>query len=155
MGRKADNTYRYTLNRYLGPDRRTMLWIMLNPSTADEEKDDPTIRRVKSFTKREGYGRLAVVNLFAKRATDPKDLWPGVDPVGPGNGLTLVNAIESADLIVAAWGATKIPTVITRPNVEAMAQHYHKPMVCLGRNANGSPKHPLYLKDNTKMVPYP
>lgn len=146
--------YRYTLLRYIGPDTRTMLWVMLNPSTADEEKDDPTIRRVKSFTFREGYGRLVVVNLFAKRATKPVDLWKSENPLGPNNGQVLLSAIKRADIVVAAWGAAKIPKGIERPNVEAMAKHHGKSLWCLGTNQDGSPKHPLYIHDRAPLVPY-
>src|SRR5690554_6900188 len=85
-------TYRYTLTRsdygdapWLSMHEPRLLWIMLNPSTADETADDPTIRRVKAFTRRLGYSGLTVVNLYAMRSTDPRGLWAAADPIGPDN----------------------------------------------------------------------
>jgi hypothetical protein len=158
VGSEKDTDYRYTLHRYLGPDTRLMAWVMLNPSTADEENDDPTIRRVKAFTAREGYGRLVVVNLFAKRCTDPKLLFADGDPTGPLNGETLVRVLGKADAVVAAWGSfwSSLPAHrrVPRPNVELMAQHTGKQMLCLGTTASGDPKHPLYIGRSVPLVPY-
>lgn len=96
-------TYRYRLTRKWS-DLPKCWWIMLNPSTADGETDDPTIRRVMSFSKHWGYGGCVVMNLFALRATNPKAIWRHGDPVGPENDNYLCRA-NNAPLVIAAWGA--------------------------------------------------
>ena len=103
-----DGRYRYVLWRdgLVGDDDRACLFIMLNPSTADATKDDPTIRKCIGFCKRWGYGQLFVVNLFAFRTTDPKWLLSGaVDPVGPCNNMAITGMALCCGDIVCAWGA--------------------------------------------------
>src|SRR5690348_16099160 len=97
--------YRYSLSRW-GWDERSgrCVFIMLNPSTADASVDDPTIRRCINFAQGWGYGMLEVVNLFAWRATFPKELALAPDPVGPHNGEYLTRAITIGDITVCAWG---------------------------------------------------
>jgi hypothetical protein len=98
--------YRYELRRTWGADDEPLVcWVMLNPSTADADQDDPTIRRCISFSNRWGFGRLVVVNLFARRATDPKELLHGGDPVGSANDASTLAAALEADRVIAAWGA--------------------------------------------------
>src|SRR5580765_5070589 len=105
-----DGKYRYLLSReYEDGMFGTVLFVMLNPSTADATKDDATIRRCVGFTKRWGYSTLEVVNLFAFRATHPRDLWKADDPVGPDNDVTISDAVRRAQLIVAAWGVCRYP----------------------------------------------
>jgi hypothetical protein len=116
---------------------------MLNPSTADEVQDDPTIRRCISFAKREGYTYMTVVNLFALRATNPKELLSHPDPVGPLNDQRIKEMIDEHKngAVVAAWGA--------HPFAKKRAEEVKKkfgPFLCLGTSKNGSPRHPLYLK---------
>lgn len=122
-----------------------MLFVMLNPSTADEAEDDPTVRRCLGFAKREGFGELVVVNLYAFRATNPKELKQVFDPIGSENDEWIKNATEFADVTVAAWGANaeparscKVKRLLTNP------QH-------LGLTKAGFPKHPLYLKADTQL----
>src|SRR4029079_19593153 len=96
--------YRYRLTRVWDESRPAVCWVMLNPSTADAVKDDPTIRRGSSFSWSWGAGGLVVVNLFAFRATNPADLLDAPDPVGPENDAHVRDAAKGAGLVMAAWG---------------------------------------------------
>jgi len=105
----SDNRqYRYRLTREFGHLGDSCCFIMLNPSTADETQDDPTIRRCKGFAARFGRGTLEVVNLFAWRATNPRDLIDsceaGIDIIGPENDRHIVEAVNAATLVICAWG---------------------------------------------------
>lgn len=144
--------YRYTLTRPISQAVRwvrPMLFIMLNPSTADATLDDPTIRRCRWFASREGCTKLTVVNLFAYRATDPGKLITAADPIGPDNLYHLGQQIEAHKLgiVVAAWGS------------HPAKSRFHLndyfldrgPIWCLGKTKNGDPKHPLYLKKDTPL----
>lgn len=96
--------YRYELTRTWGDGDR-LLWIMLNPSTADADLDDPTIRRVIGFSRGFGYSGAIVANLFALRSTDPKALRTHPDPVGPANNAMLAQLARRSPFAVCAWGA--------------------------------------------------
>jgi len=141
--------YRYDLHRTWAPGP-TMLWVGLNPSTADAYEDDPTIRRVMNFAKREGCGTLAVGNLYAYRATDPKDLWVVEDPVGPDNAWYLVDMAKKAHLIVLGWGVNAKDDRVD----EAMLCFSGLDVYCLGTTKYGHPKHPLYLRKDTELKPF-
>jgi hypothetical protein len=140
-------TYRYVLERHIVPARHMehpLLFVMLNPSTADAETDDPTIRKCMGFARRWGCTDLTVVNLFALRATTPTDLRSHPDPVGPLNDEHIRLMVrfhrERRAPIVAGWGAD--------PFARARARHILRsfgPFDCLGMNNDGSPRHPLYL----------
>src|SRR5262249_6763346 len=95
--------YRYALQRRWA-DGPAVCWVMLNPSSADEHRDDPTIRRCVGFSQSWGYAGLVAVNLFASRTPDPAALWSVADPVGPGNDAAIRGAAAGASLVVAAWG---------------------------------------------------
>lgn len=142
--------YRYTLTRVtdvLPLERHTMLFIMLNPSTADALQDDPTIRRCISFARRENCTDLTVVNLFALRATDPKELLTHADPVGPLNDERIAEMVAKHEIIVAAWGA--------HPFAKKRAQNLLNkfgPFKCLGTTKDGSPRHPLYVRNDTVLT---
>lgn len=144
--------YRYLLRRSLGSILRwykPMLFIMLNPSIADDVQDDPTIRRVMSFAKREGATHLLVVNLFALRSTDPSELAKHHDPVGPENDKYVMEAIRECQSmpIVVAWGAH--PLAKTRASeIRKMAGELY----CLGKTKDGSPRHPLYVKSTQELI---
>lgn len=135
--------YRYRLGRRWGQGT-TMLFVMLNPSTADGTEDDPTIRRCIGFAKREGHAALDVVNLFAFRATDPRELTHAVDPVGPGNDAAIADAVQGAAVVVAAWGAT-VPRARSARPAEVLRLLSACPVMALGLTATGAPRHPLYL----------
>lgn len=133
-----------------------LVWIMLNPSTADAELDDPTIRRVVGFTKDWGFAAAEVVNLFALRATHPVELLHHPDPLGPENPHYVRKAIrESTEFVMLAWGAFLSNGEMPRMNVERWAADAHKNVRCLGVTMTGHPKHPLYIPKTAKPVPVP
>jgi hypothetical protein len=143
-------TYRYELRRSWA-DGPTVGFIMLNPSTADANEDDPTIRRCISFAKSWGYAGLVVRNLYALRATDPTELKGHPDPVGPDNRMYLTEAAADA-LTVCAWGANADPVdaqaLVSDLIVWGVKPHH------LGLTKAGFPKHPLYLRADTTPTPF-
>ena len=143
--------YRYRLERRWA-DGPKALFIMLNPSTADAEKDDPTIRRCISFAKREGCGGLIVVNLFAFRATEPDALLLADDPIGPDNPGALAAAVADCDgPLIAAWGAWPG----ARAAGEAVVRKLGPRARCLGLTKAGSPRHPLYVAGDAPLIALP
>lgn len=148
-------TFRYRLTRYWGPGK-FMPFVMLNPSTADAEVDDPTIRRCMSFARREGAGGIVVGNLCAFRSPSPSDLDKAPDPFGLGNQDALINIALAAAAdgmpIVCAWGAHGAGRG-DRYAVNLFQAEGAK-MVCLGTTAWGHPRHPLYVKGDQPLVPY-
>lgn len=154
-------TYRYALLRCIdlglfapvGHDERTVNFLLLNPSTADDVADDPTIRRCIGYARRWGYGSLMVTNLFAYRATDPKAMKAAPDPVGPENDAYIRKVAEASDLVVVAWGSHgeyHRRDEEVRRIVRAAGKQEH----CLGITAKGQPGHPLYLLADLKPHPY-
>ncbi len=135
---KCEN-YRYWLERSWG-EGKTVLFIGLNPSTADATRDDPTIRRCVGFARDWGYHRLVMANLFAFRSKDPRKLIEESDPIGPLNQHYLTLAIQQSDLVVAAWGA-KGTFLDQDKAVLEMIEMPH----CLGTTSAGMPRHPLYM----------
>ena len=144
-----DGLYRYSLERDLDADESVCTFVMLNPSTADGTYDDPTVRRCIRFARDWGYGRLRVVNLYAYRATKPRDLWLVNDPVGPDNNRVLAAAFEESDCLIAAWGAKAKRQRVA----EVMALPY-APRKALGLTKAGAPRHPLYMRANCGVVLY-
>ena len=150
--------YRYVLTRCLRvpPSSgvpRTVLFCLLNPSTADETEDDPTIRRVVNFAKREGYDHLSVVNLYGVRSTDPKALASFDDPIGPDNDNTIRTEVSQADLVVAAWGVPPpIPDADKRVRQVLALLTADQDVYRLGKPTKGGhPPHPLYLRKDTPL----
>lgn len=146
-------TYRYRLGRRWGPGS-SVLWIMLNPSTADADVDDPTIRRCIGFAKRWGHDAIEVVNLYALRATDPQALLRHRDPFGPRNWHTLQGAIGGRHALnVAAWGAkaVRVPAS-THVHVPMMAGRVGARVHCLAVTKDGHPRHPLYVEGDADPV---
>lgn len=140
-----DGAYRYRLTRWWSA-AGVVRWIMLNPSTADAEVDDPTIRRCIGFTRAWGYGSVEVVNLYALRATDPRELARHPDPVGPDNDLYLRgrDVLLVPTLVVCAWGAhlmaaRRAPEVLRLLDADGQVPHV------LGLTQANQPRHPLYL----------
>ena len=125
---------------------------MLNPSTADGRRDDPTIRRCVSFANREGCNELVVVNLFALRATDPSELKTHPAPVGAGNDGAILQAVRDADLVIAAWGAHGALGGRARHVLRLLGAHN---LFCLGATADGHPRHPVRLHGDTPLTEYP
>ena len=148
----ADRTYRYVLTRTWDLVAPVMCWIMLNPSTADAMTDDPTIRRCKAFARREGCGGISVVNLFALRATDPRELSRHPDPVGPSCGKFL-NLHATAAVTVAAWGERGTLDGRDRKVRSLLTEGGARPM-CLGVTASGQPRHPLYVRSDAPLIPW-
>lgn len=166
--------YRYTLRRTLtdaakaGAAVRTVVWVMLNPSTADDLVDDPTIRKVMHLSREHGYDELVVVNLFAARSTQPKHLIEMGDKArGDLNMVHIDAAFHEADAIVFAWGAWWTTNVskrrnlypgLPRLNVERLAAKIATPrgipILCCGKTKDRDPKHPCYLPNDTKLVPW-
>ena len=143
-----DRRYRYLLRRRVGDSEKRVLFVMLNPSQADEERNDPTIRRCIGFARGWGFGVLEVVNLFAFMSTNPKVLLEAEDPVGSGNDGAIRTAMQSADLIVLAWGNNGLLHEKRATAVTAMVRKAAQPY-CLGLTMKGAPKHPLRLPRTT------
>lgn len=141
-------TYRYALERRWS-DGPFVLFVGLNPSTADESVDDPTIRRCIRFARDWGYGGLLMGNLFAYRATDPRELAKVADPQGPDNEVWLTTLATRAALTVVAWGAHPMAQGRIRNAVEALGDVH-----VLGLTKDDHPRHPLYMRADSKPVPY-
>lgn len=129
-----------------------MTWVLLNPSTADGSKDDPTVRRCVGFAERWGYGGMVVVNLFALRSTDPKALKTHASPDGLDNDAAVWVAVRQAELVVVAWGAHGGEA--GRRMATRVRDALGKAPMCFGVNKGGDPKHPLYQANDARLVPY-
>ncbi len=139
-------TYRYQLWRLWDKTKPLVMFIMLNPSTADADKDDPTIRRCINYAKAWGYGGLYVGNLFAYRATVPKDLFKAKEPIGEDNHKHLKEMYDKCDKVVGAWGNNQ-----ARP--ERIFNNFDN-LYYLALCKDGTPKHPLYLKKDLEPIPF-
>ncbi|MCF6233805.1 MAG: DUF1643 domain-containing protein [Rhodobacteraceae bacterium] len=136
--------YRYSLTRVWQPEGRKVLFVMLNPSTATEVQNDPTVERCERRARALGFGSFQVTNIFAWRDTDPRKMRAAPDPVGPGNDAAISDGIIWADHVIAAWGAhgthqdrgAKVEVILRNSGRSA----YH-----LGLTKHGHPKHPLYI----------
>ena len=161
----ADRVYRYSLGRVWSRRAPHLVIIGLNPSTADDRRDDPTIRRGGGFARQFGYGGLKVVNLFAYRSTEPDALRHAADPVGPDNSLAIRKAVgdclcslpapggTARIRVLCAWGANG---VYLDQDLAVMdwLDGLDIETVCLGVTNNGSPKHPLYLPAGITPLSY-
>jgi hypothetical protein len=141
--------YRYRLTRGEDP---MLCFVMLNPSTADADNDDATIRRCLSFARREKCAGIKVVNLYAYRATKPAELRGVDDPFGPENWKHLERVAQAGGRIVCAWGAgagdRHVRTCL------GILRSGDADLVCLGTTAAGAPRHPLYVRGDTPLVPF-
>lgn len=140
-------TWRYTLEREWDAALPRVMFVLLNPSTADEKHDDPTNRRGMGFARKWGYGSIVFTNLFAFRTPYPKELRKADDPVGPRNDSVIVQQAELADKVVLAWGTHGVYRDRDQEVLELL-----KPfsLFCLRLTKAGHPYHPLYLKAKTK-----
>ena len=134
--------YRYSLLREWDQSKPKVLFIMLNPSWADSEKNDPTTTRCINYAFNWGYGGMFIGNIFAYRARDPKILLRASDPVGPMNDYYLREMQRECDMIIAAWGNEPILKKIPF-SINAI-----KSLFILDLTKSGTPRHPLYLKSN-------
>lgn len=136
--------YRYALTRVWDGAGRRVLFIMLNPSTATEVQNDPTIERCERRARQLGFGGMRIVNIFAYRATDPRDLKAAAEPLGPDNDAMISDGLNWADEVLAAWGAhgahlgrgAKVATLLSQSGQSV--RH-------LGLSKAGHPRHPLYI----------
>lgn len=141
--------YRYALWRQWDQSLPEVAFIMLNPNRADATRDDPTIRRCIGFARDWGFGTLRVVNLFALCARAPAALGRVDDPIGPRNDDYVRRWTRRADAVVAAWGIHGDLLERGRHVLRSLRRRGIAPM-CLGRTKAGHPRHPLYLRADTR-----
>lgn len=149
----ADGLYRYVLARWWGDGPR-LQFVMLNPSIADAELDDPTIRRCIGFARTLGYDGVGVFNLYAYRATKPADLWKAAEPTGGARNDDLLREVlrqTKSQPVVAAWGANAKPDRVA----EFMSWTGSEQVLALGVTKDGAPRHPLYLPSDARPAPWP
>ena len=149
-----DRRHRYSLIHRWNPlfGDRLILWIGLNPSTADESKLDPTLTRIADFSKRAGFDGFWMANLFALRTPYPEEMMKADDPVGPENDAWLLRAAERCERIVAAWGVTGTYQARADSVVQLLAG---RELSCLGVTQDGHPRHPLYVPAKQGFEPWP
>lgn len=148
-----DGAYRYMLGRQWGSPP-FLVWMMLNPSTADALIDDPTIRRVVTFSRDFGYGGCRVINLFALRSPSPKDLLVSADPVGPHNDEYIRKYVGQTDTVVCAWGAVHNKLKWRVKDILGVLEGGPR-LTCLGTTSKGDPRHPLYLSKDSQLKSWP
>lgn len=143
--------YRYLLTRTWEPGAPRALYVMLNPSTADAEVDDATIRSCIRLARANGFGGFDVVNLMAWRATDPKDI-PNMPSMalGAGNPRFIAEALERCDVVICAWGAHPYAARFAGGLMSLISLYGQTPK-CFGVTKAGAPKHPLYIKTDTAL----
>lgn len=142
--------YRYLLWRSWNPRRPRLAFVLLNPSRADETADDPTLRRCLGFARSWGFGSLEVVNLFARRGSDPALLRRAADPVGPDNDAHIQRTIRRCDCCVPGWGNGG--RLLARDRAVLALAAGLTPLHCLGRTAAGNPRHPLYIPRSARPM---
>jgi hypothetical protein len=152
----ACGRYRYWLTRHWDSRLPIVIYIMLNPSIADADHDDPTLRRCIGFARDQGYGGLKIVNLFAWRSPNVDSLWDeAIDVIGPDNNRTLNTTLATAAAndtrVVAAWGANgdhRGRAAFVKKKAEALGIELN----CLGQTQSGHPRHPLYVKAAQEFI---
>lgn len=144
-----DRVYRYALTRTWGA-APPAAFIGLNPSTADETLDDPTIRRCIGFARAWGCGGIVMLNIFAFRATDPKDMYAAdLNALGPRNNEYLLQAGRAGEIVIAAWGVHGAH-MDREKRVQRMFASGNVDLHALGLSKAGHPRHPLYLRRDLK-----
>ena len=136
--------YRYSLTRVWDAAGKRVTFIMLNPSTATEVQNDPTVERCDRRARALGFGSFTVTNIFAWRDTDPRNMKAAAEPVGAENDNAILKASREADTIIAAWG-THGAHLARGAAVRALLSNLGKPLYHLGLSKAGHPKHPLYI----------
>jgi len=147
----SERRFRYTLWRAWAPVRKYVNFVMLNPSTADEDVLDPTVTRCVGYAKYWGYDALFVTNIFALRATDPRELYACRDPIGPANDQWIWETADHAELVVAAWGTNGKLDGRGLQVAEKLQPFGPK---CFGLTKYGHPKHPLYLRKDADLLDF-
>ena len=145
--------YRYSLTRIWQPTGPRALFLMLNPSTATEVQNDPTVDRCERRARALGFGSFAVANIFAFRATDPRVMRAAADPIGPANDVAILD-LSTAAYIICAWG-THGAHLNRGPLVEAMLRRAGHSLHHLDLTQSGAPKHPLYIGYDQQPQPWP
>ena len=148
--------YRWWLRRTLPTgDGQVICFLMLNPSTADDTTDDPTIRRCLGFVRTWDASTLSVRNLYPYRATHPRALAQATDPCGGTRGLTELLAGCTAHVTIAAWGAHPLAMHRAHEVLPLLRAHLGaKPLWCLGMTKHGAPRHPLYVRRSQILIPF-
>ena len=146
-----DRRHRYALLHRWTPllGDRLILWIGLNPSTADERQLDPTLTRIASFSRREGFDGFWMANLFGLRTPYPEEMRAHPDPVGPENDAQLLRAAARCGRFVAAWGVSGVHQERAAAVTRLLAGH---DLWCLGTTREGHPRHPLYVPGRQPLV---
>jgi len=146
-----DRQHRYSLVHQWNPlfGERLIMWIGLNPSTADEQQLDPTLTRIRSFSQREGFDGFVMTNLFGLRTPYPEEMMKHADPVGPENDAALLAAAARCEKIVAAWGVSGVHQSRAEAVVKLFAG---RALWCLGTTQDGHPRHPLYVAAKQPLV---
>lgn len=145
--------YRYLLTREWAAEQGRVLFVMLNPSTATEVQNDPTVERCERRARALGFGAFRVCNIFAFRATDPRVMRAAPDPVGPANDAALAESAPWADRIICAWG-THGAYLDRGAQVESLLRATGQPLWHLGLTKDGHPKHPLYIGYAVQPTPW-
>ena len=142
----ADRRYRWWLKRAWNPEQPQLLFIGLNPSRADAERDDPTLRRLLGFARAWGFGCLEVVNLFARCSPSPAVLRRSSDPVGAENNQWLQRSVAAADALWLGWGNGGVWRQRDQQVLDLLAPQLRAdtPLLAVGLTASGQPRHPLY-----------
>lgn len=149
-----DERYRYDLVRVWDTAGGRVNFVMLNPSTATELANDPTVERCERRARALGYGAFRVTNIFAWRATDPREMRAAAEPVGrPENDAAIEEAALWADRVVCAWG-THGAHLGRGAEVERLLRATGRPLAALGLSKDGHPKHPLYIGYAVPPVPW-
>ena len=150
-----DRKYRYALWRRFTPTgMRFMNALMLNPSTADEYQNDPTVHRCLTRAAAKGYDGLIVTNMYALRSTDPKVLKENPEPRGAWNGIYILAAAQLSEIILCGWGNHAEEEWVERTlDMLADCKQTEK-LRCLGRNQSGMAAHPLYFPYSAELKPY-
>ncbi len=151
-GAVITGNYRYLLWREWNSNLKTVSFIMLNPSRADAEINDPTITRCINFARSWGYGRLEVVNLFAYRTSKPSLLKQAVEPIGRDNDRYIVEAVKRSDKVILAWGNHGTWQKQDLYILQLLKTYTH--LYSLGITKKGCPRHPLYLRSAIKPQIY-
>jgi len=155
----ADGAHRYLLMREWSDGPRSVAWMMLNPSTADHERDDPTIRRCITFSIDRGFDRMFVVNLFAFRSTDPQvlvRLGSRDQAIGPQNDAFILSTLKHAEALIVGWGST----INARRRAGLVLAKIRSawpglPIKCLGITMEADPRHPLYVPRTFPLIDFP
>lgn len=151
-GATIEGRYRYHLWRDFSDGKGRVCFIMLNPSTADGVHDDPTVRKCIYYARAWGFHHLDVVNLFPFRATDPKELLISEGLLGVGADDAIRSVSHASEMVVCAWGRLERKLAARAPKVLRMLASRSNGVMCLGLNADLSPKHPLYLRNELQPM---